>query len=367
MNEKNLHELIDRYESNYAFLNNSENDEIFKWKAVKCFRDVWFSENACKEDFSELFAKARKESSVLIDNSQVSPTNGIVKMAELCPEEVESLFRDVLFASDGGDINLRQINMEKFLTEIEKIRQKHFPQCWKYKQDRHAASCYLVFNAPEDNFIYRYSESEEFAKYIEFGMDIGSGEDFSLERYYQMCEVIVDALKQHKSLLDKHFELVKSGPFYRDESLHLLVFDLMYCCRAYNLYSGLVHLSKKESIKAFRLEQLREQEQAEKQKKIDELESQIHELEVSLEPYESISLMNVEVFQAKYGNGIIVAHNHDKIKVRFENEEKSFVINRKFSMRPTFENDKDIVDAYTEYSDIVMKIQRFRRELVELQ
>lgn len=366
MNDHNLHELIDRYENNYAMVNNSVNDEIFKWKAVQCFRDVWFAEGANNEEFSKLFARARKDSSVLIDNSRVSPTSGIVKMAEVCPDEVEALFREVLFASDGGDINRRQMNMEKFLAEIERIRQKHFPQCWKYKQDRHAASCYLSFVAPEENFIYRYSEAEEFAKYIEFGVDIGSGEDFSLERYYQLCEIIVDALKQHKCLTDKYYKLIENGPFYRDESLHLMAFDLMYCCRAYNFYTGLEHASKKDSIKEFRLEKLREQERAEKQKKIDELERQIHELEVSLEPYESISLLNVEVFQTKYGKGIIIEHENERIKVKFEDEEKSFIINRRFAMRPTFENDKEIVDAYTEYADIVMKIERLKRELVAL-
>ena len=34
----------------------------------------------------------KKECSILIDNRQVSPTNGIVKMAEAAPNEVESLF-----------------------------------------------------------------------------------------------------------------------------------------------------------------------------------------------------------------------------------------------------------------------------------
>lgn len=183
MNENNLQELVNRYESNYALFNNKEHDEIFKWRAVRHFHDTWFSDNK-PDDFAALFKEAKKECSILIDNAQVSPTNGIVKLAEQFPKEVESLFRDVLFADDGGDIDLKQNHMEQFLDEIEKLRQKAFPQYYKYKQDRHAASCYMSFVDPEHNFIYRYSEAEELAKNIEFGMDIGSGESFKLRNYY---------------------------------------------------------------------------------------------------------------------------------------------------------------------------------------
>lgn len=41
MNTENLHELINRYENNYALVNDSKNDEKFKWDAVRGFRDVW--------------------------------------------------------------------------------------------------------------------------------------------------------------------------------------------------------------------------------------------------------------------------------------------------------------------------------------
>jgi hypothetical protein len=44
MNTNNLHELINRYENNYDMINDSTNDEIFKWEAVRGFRDVWFKE-----------------------------------------------------------------------------------------------------------------------------------------------------------------------------------------------------------------------------------------------------------------------------------------------------------------------------------
>lgn len=61
-----------------------------------------------------------------------------------------------------------------------------------------------VFYAPEINYIYRYREAEEFAKYTEFGFDLGSGESFSLPNYYKLCDIIVDALKEHEDLISKY-------------------------------------------------------------------------------------------------------------------------------------------------------------------
>lgn len=365
MNNDNLHELINRYENSYALFNNNEHNEVFKWRAVQQFRSVWFSENK-PADFAMLFKEAKKECSVLIDNAQVSPTNGIVKLAEEFPEKVEHLFCDVLFAPDYGDIDLKQHHLEMFLDEIEKLRQKVFPRFYKYKQDRHAASCYMALVDPEHNFIYRYSEAEEFARYIEFGIDIGSGENFKLKNYYALCELIVEALKEHHSLIDKYHELIYSGDFYPDESLHLLAFDFMYCCRCYNLFNGLSHISKKESIKSYKLEQLREQEVVERQKKIENIEKEIRELELSIEPYKDISLLNVEVNHKNYGDGIIIKQNVNQITIRFAKVERTFIIHKKYAMRPTFENDEETVEALTVYAETMDKIRSLKRQIDQL-
>ena len=65
MNLENLHRLIDLYEENFYEVNNSENDESFKWRAAKRFRDVWFSEEAKSMTFSEKFNEAKKSFFIL--------------------------------------------------------------------------------------------------------------------------------------------------------------------------------------------------------------------------------------------------------------------------------------------------------------
>ena len=374
MNIQNLHKLIDRYEENFLMINSgkaNEPDEIFKWKAAKTFRDVWFSEEAKKMKFAEKFNLAKKDFDILTDNSYVSPSNGIVKVAEKENEAIESLFETILFAEDGGDLAKRSNNMDKFLDEFDKLRAKHYPESFKFKQERHSASCYLAFFSPDNNYIYRFSDAEEFAKHIEYGKDIGSGGDFSLARYYEMCDIIVDALSEHTSLLSKHDALVAernkaSEEYYVDKSRHILAFDIMYCCRTYNFYAGIAHASKKESIKAFALAELREKERREREERIAEAENELHALELESEKYNCISLLNVEVHQSLYGRGIVIEQNKNKITVKFDGGEKSFIINKKYPVRPTFENDAEIVDAFTEYDLLEEKIKSLKRKLATI-
>lgn len=349
MDAENLKMLLDRYEENFDLINNKENNEIFKWHAVRCFQDRWFSPDAEGIRFSERFKAATRECSVLLDNGQVSPTNGIVKMAEREPEEVERLFADVLFADDQGDLQVRQDHVEEFLDGIEAVRQRCFPSYWKYSQDRHCAFTYLALYAPEENYIYKYREAEEFAKHIEYGVDIGSGQSFKLDAYYGMCDLVVSALREHSTLLKKHWDICDDS-CYRDHSLHLLAFDVIYCSRAYNFYPGISYIPKGQNTKAYTKEQLRLKEKAETLAQIAEIEAQIQAKDIELDQYRGISLLNVQVTHKQYGTGVVIAQNDNTIKVRFPDDlEKSFMIHAKFAARPTFEDDEQVVAAFTEF------------------
>lgn len=363
MNTANLNTLIQRYEDNFEWINNAEHDEIFKWRAVRCFQDVWFSEEVEDMTFAEKFKAATKECSVLLDNGQVSPTNGIVKMAEQEPDEVERLFVEVLFADDQGNLQLRQDHVEEFLDGIEAVRERTFPSYWKYGQNRHCAFTYLALYAPEENYIYKYSEAEEFAKHIEYGIDIGSGQTFKLSAYYGMCDLVVDALRTRPALLEKHWAIC-GDECYHDDSLHLLAFDVIYCSRAYNFYQGIYYIPKSESTSAYNKEQLRLKEEAKVQERIDSLETQIQAKDIELDKFRSISLLNVRVTHKQYGTGIVIAQKENTIKVRFpEGLEKSFIIHTKFPARPTFEDDEQVVETFTEYDRLTREIQGLKKLL----
>lgn len=370
MNKENLHELINRYEDNIGLIYGDEHDELFKWRAMKVWRDEWFKPDTAFTSFSDRFSAAKKEFSLFIDNSRMHPSSGVIKLCEQEPDAVESLFREVLFANAHGDIAAVQDNMERFLDGYENLRQKYFPGNWSFKQDRHSASVFLAMNDPDFNFVFKSSEAHTMAKYLDFGFNIGSGMSFSLPNYYRLCEEIVNALKEHESLLATHFSKL-TDEHYKDQSLHLLAFDLMYCCRTYNFYRGLTVPStgktvRKKSVMSALTPEESEQRETERLKKIDAIELQISELERSCDEYAEISLIDVQVTAKPYGIGTVIEQDINKIKVRFAEVEKTFILDKKYLARPRFEDDDAIVSAFTEYGQTQEQIKRLQNELLAL-
>ena len=371
MNTDNLHELIRRYESSLETLYNEDHDELFKWRAMKTWREEWFKPEGAFPSFAERFNAARKNFFLFIDNSRMHPSAGVLKLWEKAPEKVESLFTETLFAETHGDVDAAQNRMDAFLEEYEKLRQLHFPGNWSYKQDRHSASVYLAMNEPEFHYVFKSSEAMTMAKYVDFGFSIGAGASFSLVNYYRLCDEIVAALKdkEHESLLEKHFAKLTED-CYDDRSLHLLAFDLMYCCRTYGYYKGLIVPStgrvKKLDTSEPSAEELAKMEE-DRNARIGALEQEIDALERSSDGCEDISLLGVQVTSTKDGTGVVIGQEINKIVVRFETKQKSFVLDKKYPARPRFEDDEQIVEAFTTYGRAQEEIKRLKRELELLQ
>lgn len=238
MNYDKLHELINRYEAELDTLYGPEHGELFKWRAVKTWQAAMNAPADAYATFADRFKAAKKDFSLLTDGT-ATPSAGLAKLAEKEPETVERLLQDLL-AGTARDAAHVQERMERFIADCEELRKKYFPNSWKYKMNRHAASVYLSMNDPSHHFIYKYSEATAMAKNIGFEQSLGVGSTFSLPNYYQMCNKIVRALDEHESLLEKHLSRLKeNGTYYYDESLHLLTFDIIYCCDAYKFYDDL--------------------------------------------------------------------------------------------------------------------------------
>ena len=109
------------------------------------------------------------------------------------------------------------------------------------------------------------------------------------------------------------------------------------------------------------------QNETERLAKIGALERQIADLERSCDEFIDISLIGVQVTTAQYGVGIVIEQDVNKIKVRFAEVEKSFILDKKYFSRPCFEDDDEIVSAFTEYGQAQEQIKRLQRELAALQ
>ena len=369
MNAENLHELIRRYEDAIGWIYGTEHDELFKWRAVATWRREWLKPEDAFSSFGERFTAAKKDFSLFMDNSRMHPSSGVIKLWEKEPATVEHLFSDILFAETKGDIAVVQDHMDTFLDDYEGLRQKYYPGNWSYKQDRHSASVFLAMHDPALNYVFKSSEASTMAKYIDFGLDIGAGSYFKLPNYYQLCEVIICALKEHESLLEKHFNMLDDR-CYRDHSLHLLAFDLMYCSRTYSFYHDLPvpvrQRSTKKASAADRTAIENAQKEEERRAKIEAIEKELNELENISDGCEDISLIGVQVSSTQYGIGIVVSQEVNKIDVQFQELSKTFILSKKYPSRPRFEDDETIVEAFTEYGERMDRINSLKRQLDKL-
>lgn len=369
MNIDNLHEVINRYEENLDIIYDDEHDELFKWRAIKTWQDEWFKPENGFSSFIERFNAAICDFSLFIDNSRMHPSSGVIKLWEKEPDTIQKLFEDVLFKDSAGEISVVQDNMDAFIAEYEELRQKYFPRNWSYKQDRHSASVFLAVNDPSFNYAFKSSEAQMLSRYIGFGYDIGAGTTFSLENYYKLGDEIVNALKEHPRLLDKHFDSLKEM-HYVDDSLHMLAFDIMYCSRAYNYYKGLVpdkasKIKKKGMVAEIPAEVIAQRE-SERIERIKSIEQEISELERSDDGCEDISLIGVQVTSAQNQIGTVISQDINMITVQYADSIKKYKLDKQYENRPRFENDEDIVEAFTKYGLAQERIKKLQKELESL-
>ncbi len=373
MNYDLLHRLIDRYEEKIDKIYNKENYELFKWQATKTWQTEWNKPSDAFPSFADRFIAARKDFDVFIDGKIMHPSTGVVKLWEKEPETVEHLFNDVLLADTQEDAQITQRNMDRFLEEYEALRSRIFPRHFSYKQDRHSASVFLAVNDPEKQFVFRSSDAHLMARYTEFGLKIGSGASFSLPNYYSLCEEIVKALREHERLLEKHFSYF-NDKLYRDESLHLLAFDIMYCCRTYNYYGGMPLPPRSNGGKTSVPGQTAEQKEAERLTAIEAMTQELAAVDLQIEELQAqcedllIPLINVEITSNKYGAGVVIEQNENNIVVQYPDAIVKMTLGSviKTFNRPIFENDNEVWETFAQYASAKDNLEKHQKKRIDL-
>jgi len=250
MNKHNLDLILDQYASRFSELNDVKgNDEGYKWRAESCFVEHW---DIDAEDFVSMFKAAMRDMSNLIDNATVQPIGGILLLLKQ-PNEVEFVrecFRE-LYQPDNGDLETRQDRIYSFMEKMNAKIEKYAPGSWKYPQKVNNVIYYLSLRYPNENYIFKSTEATEWANCIEYGDDFGSGETFSLAKYYKMCDELRDAVSEHEQIMELHSRRFEKEARGYDDELHILVYDIIYCAHTYLFYTdGIIQTtSTKERIK----------------------------------------------------------------------------------------------------------------------
>ena len=238
MNRKSLNQLFDAYIQHFEVLNNSTNDESYKWSAIVNFQK-WFDLTVSDEALPGMLKEAKDATLNLID-SYTQPFSGLVELAKREPVTVRAMLT-ALLEDDGGDLAARQDKIDAFLAECDRLIEEYFPGSHLYKNDQRSAMAYLFLNDPETHYLYKATECKYLADCVGFYEDWGTMSNFNIEIFHRFCDELIEEIKATPALVATHqsrFTAAKQ-PMYEDEALHVLVFDLIYCAHTYNLYTGL--------------------------------------------------------------------------------------------------------------------------------
>ena len=196
-------------------------EEIYKWRAVKCFQDHW---NPDADDFAQMLKDSLAQSSNLLDHGYAYPRKMITYFAEAEPETVRQMFR-TLFSEDQPLTE----RISAFSLEADGLLARHKTKASMkrhYQSDRTICT-YLFFADPNRYYLYQFRKLRDFAAEIEYDLDCKTGEPQNVCSYMELADQVRNEVRQDTDLVQE----VKSrldDTCYQDEELHLLTDDLIY-------------------------------------------------------------------------------------------------------------------------------------------
>lgn len=332
--------------------------EYYKWEAIKHFQNSW---DVDAVDFADMFKQSVSKTSNLINNRVVQPINGIIKLAEkpeLC-ETVREAFRTLFYTDDKGDFDKRQVRIESFVDTINGLLDSYEHGRWKYKQDFRVGLFYLNLFAPQDNYLFKSTNCRLFLNYIEYGDDFGSGSDFSLKRYYKMCDEVLAEIKNTPQLLEKHQARLNEN-MVCDDDYHIMVFDMIYCSSVYDLYGDLTY---KKPIRLNAKEKALSQKQEELTQELKAIHNELNDVYIELGAFDYFSAVGIFV-KNKFGSeGKIINQKDNTITVSFPDKEAKYVIPKAFIDGFITVEDEETVSVFNEISELQNRIHRLKLEI----
>ena len=318
MNRKNFETVLEQYMGRLAGLERADDsDQVYKWRAVGCFKRFW---NLDAADFAGMFEKAMREAGNLLDDAAMQPVAGLrmllAREAEV--EYVRECFR-FLFSDDGGDLQKRQDRADFFADKINERVRYYERGTKKYLQTRDHVIYYLNLWKPEENYVFDAASATGWAACVEYEGDFSS-KNFSLAGYYQMCDELLDAIRENEELTGLYSGLFEEELDGYEDQLHILVYDIMDCASLYRYYAGMDirKIPSRERTKTAEAKAAQEklaQEIALKEKRLKELQDK---------PVNLPDVVGKQVRHKTYGVGSVQSNDNGTLLVHFENADKKF-------------------------------------------
>jgi 5-methylcytosine-specific restriction protein B len=207
--------IISDYKLNFERIHK---EEIYKWKAVKCFQDNW-DENAI--DFPAMLNRALDKSKNLLVSYNFFPKAMIFGIAEKDPEAVRTMF--IRLFDEHNPVTER---IDNFIESAEELLLKYGGGSNHY-QTTNSVSVYLFFRYPNKYYIFKYRKFRDFASKIEYPDIPKKGKPESVQKYIDMCNIILEVVKKDNELLNmsKSRLTEEDSP---DTDFHILTEDIVF-------------------------------------------------------------------------------------------------------------------------------------------
>jgi len=192
--------------------------EIYKWKAFKCFQDNW---DINSSDFTSMLKASLDKTANLLSTGNYWPKLMLIQNSEKSEKQVRELFH--LLVDEEEDL-LNRIN--GFRSGMKKINALNFPNKKTYHKHR-AIMVYLSLIYPERYYLYKYGMFCDFIDNIEYSYEPKRGRNENIGQYLNMCSIVRDELVKDQRLLKLHKNRIDEDCYY-DNNYNLLTQDFIY-------------------------------------------------------------------------------------------------------------------------------------------
>ena len=316
MNTENLNGILAQYIQHCK--SRTAADEGTIWRAVDCFGVNWDIDDS---DFPVMFGDAMQQAKQALDNPALQPVGGLqdLMLRDAEVELVRECFR-WLFKEDDGDITKRRGRAELFADQINGRFRRVFPRLSKYTMNAANALFFLNLWEPHDNYFYHAAEAKAWAEYFDYEADFGGGTALDLPRYYTMCNDLLRELENYPELIALHKAYAAQELGGIEDSLHLLVYDILHTAYTEQFYpKGYARsATTKERAKAVKEKNTR----AELCIRIGECEQTLQELLAS--PAELPDLTGCKITHRMFGAGTVQPAEGQFMVIDFNGTLKKF-------------------------------------------
>jgi hypothetical protein len=215
MNTQKVREIIKLYKRHFKYIHK---EEIYKWRAVKCFQDNW---NINADDFASMLESSLHLSKNLLDSQNYLPKINLLRIARNEPEKVRQFFKNL--HNENDDLIER---VEKFLGDIKVLYKKHFPDMKDF-QDHRSVFVYLSLRFPEIYYLYKFTMFKAFVQMVDYPHQPTTGDLENVLQFLTLCNLLKAEIIKDPELLELHQTRITEKE-YRDTSFNLLTQDIIY-------------------------------------------------------------------------------------------------------------------------------------------